>query len=52
MIPLGHIAGIPVEETALSFGPVLLTAGGIAMMKARDRWERLRRSGRRERRHD
>jgi hypothetical protein len=29
MTPLGHIAGIPVEETALSFGPALLMAGGI-----------------------
>jgi hypothetical protein len=43
MTPLAHIAGIPVEETALSFGPVLLTAGGIVAFKARDRWERLRR---------
>jgi hypothetical protein len=41
--PLAHIAGIPVEETALSFGPVLLTAGGIAMFRARERWDRLRR---------
>jgi hypothetical protein len=35
LIPLGHIAGIPVEETALSFGPVLLAAGGIAALKLR-----------------
>ena len=42
MIPLGHIAGIPVEETALSFGPVLLAGGGIAAMKVRDRVARLR----------
>jgi hypothetical protein len=35
MIPLGHIAGIPVEETALSFGPVLLAGGGIAALKVR-----------------
>jgi hypothetical protein len=32
---LGHIAGIPVEETALSFGPVLLAAGGFAALKLR-----------------
>jgi hypothetical protein len=32
-----HIAGIPVEETALSFGPVLLTAAGIATLKMRER---------------
>jgi hypothetical protein len=41
MIPLGHIAGIPVEETALSFGPVLL-AGGIAALKVRERVARIR----------
>ena len=34
-MPLGHIAGIPVEETALSFGPVLLAAGGFAVLKLR-----------------
>ena len=28
MIPLGHIAGIPVEETLLSFAPVLAATGG------------------------
>jgi hypothetical protein len=35
LIPLGHIGGIPVEETALSFGPVLLAAGGFAVLKLR-----------------
>jgi hypothetical protein len=34
---LAHIAGIPVEETALSFGPVLAATGGIAVMKIRER---------------
>jgi hypothetical protein len=34
--PLAHIAGIPVEETALSFGPVLLAGGGIASWKLRE----------------
>jgi hypothetical protein len=34
---LAHIAGIPVEETALSFGPVLLVAGGAAGMQIRGR---------------
>jgi hypothetical protein len=43
MLPLGHIAGIPVEETLLSFGPVLLAGGGILGIKLRDRWTRLRR---------
>ena len=42
MLPLGHIAGIPVEEAALSFGPVLLASGGILGLKLRDRWARLR----------
>jgi hypothetical protein len=42
MIPLGHIAGIPVEETALSFGPVLLAGGGVAALKVRERVTRIR----------
>lgn len=42
MLPLGHIAGIPVEETALSFGPVLLASGGILGLRLRDRWARVR----------
>jgi hypothetical protein len=36
VISLAHIAGIPVEETALSFGPVLLAGGGIASLKVRE----------------
>ena len=46
MLPFAHIAGIPVEETALSFGPVLLASGGIIGLKLRHRWARLR--GRRD----
>lgn len=42
MTPLAHIAGIPVEETALAFGPVLLASGGIATLKVRERLERRR----------
>ncbi|MBS1845049.1 MAG: hypothetical protein JST53_11585 [Actinobacteria bacterium] len=42
MLPIGHIAGIPVEETALSFGPVLLAGGGVLGFKLRDRWARIR----------
>jgi hypothetical protein len=30
-----HIAGIPVEETALSFGPVVGVVGGFAVMRLR-----------------
>lgn len=43
-----HIAGIPVEETALSFGPVLAAGGGIAVMKVRERLSRVRRRPKRE----
>jgi uncharacterized membrane protein len=42
MTPLAHIAGIPVEETALSFGPVLLAGGGIAALKVREALARVR----------
>jgi hypothetical protein len=42
MIPAGHIAGIPVEETALSFGPVILAAGGLAALKFRATLGRIR----------
>jgi hypothetical protein len=40
---LAHIAGIPVEETALSFGPVLVAGGGIATLKLRERLARRKR---------
>jgi hypothetical protein len=30
-----HVAGIPIEETALGFAPVLISAGGIALYKLR-----------------
>ena len=39
---LAHIAGIPVEETALSFGPVLAAGGGIAALRLRERLARRR----------
>jgi hypothetical protein len=39
---LAHIAGIPVEETALSFGPVLAAGGGIATLRLRERFTRRR----------
>jgi hypothetical protein len=32
-----HIAGIPIEETALGLGPVVLTVGGIASLRLRER---------------
>jgi hypothetical protein len=34
---LAHIVGIPVEETALSFGPVIAAGGGILSWKLRER---------------
>jgi hypothetical protein len=42
-----HIAGIPVEETALSFGPIVTVTGGIATLKLRDRMGRRRERRRR-----
>ena len=43
-LPFGHIAGIPVEETLLSFGPVVAVAGGAASIWLRERltWSRRR----------
>ena len=43
---IAHIAGIPIEETALSFGPVIAAGGGIATLKLRERFARRRRLGR------
>jgi hypothetical protein len=37
---LAHIAGIPVEETALSLAPIAAATGGIAGLKLRDRMAR------------
>jgi hypothetical protein len=45
VIPFGHVAGIPVEETALSFGPVLLAVGGIATLKLRAALARIKAAG-------
>jgi hypothetical protein len=41
---LAHIAGIPVEETALSLAPIAAATGGIAGLKLRDWVVRRRRS--------
>jgi hypothetical protein len=41
-----HIAGIPVEETALSFGPLVALVGGLALARMRANLGRLRRSAR------
>jgi hypothetical protein len=37
LLPFAHIAGIPVEETLLSFGPVFAVAGGAASVWVRGR---------------
>ena len=43
MIILGHIAGIPVEETLLGLAPVGAVGVGAFMYAVRGRAERLRR---------
>jgi hypothetical protein len=37
-----HIAGIPVEETLMSFGPVLLAIVALAIASAGERLRRIR----------
>lgn len=44
---LAHIAGMPIEETALSLAPIAAATGGIAGLKLR---ARIRRQARRRRR--
>jgi hypothetical protein len=39
---LAHIAGVPVEETALSLAPIAAATGGIAGLKLRRRATRRR----------
>jgi len=47
-LPFAHIAGIPVEETLLSFGPVVAVAGGAASVWLRERIADARQRARRE----
>jgi hypothetical protein len=42
MVPVAHIAGIPVEETLGTFGPALVMILGAATISMRTRWRRLR----------
>lgn len=42
---VAHIAGIPVEETALSLAPLAAVTAGIAGVMLRDRVMRLRAGG-------
>ncbi|MET0557595.1 MAG: hypothetical protein ABW065_02825 [Solirubrobacterales bacterium] len=37
---LAHIAGIPVEETALTLAPIAAATGGIAGLRLRERAKR------------
>ena len=42
MVVFAHIAGMPVEETVATFGPVLLVAGGGFVAAVRARLARIR----------
>jgi hypothetical protein len=42
MFMFAHIAGIPVEETALGLAPIAVATGGIAGLKLRERAARRR----------
>lgn len=44
---LAHISGVPVEESALGFGPIALLTGGLAFAKLRGLFARTHRGGRR-----
>jgi hypothetical protein len=35
MVPIAHIAGVPVEETALSLAPVATIFGSVALIRLR-----------------
>jgi hypothetical protein len=42
VLPLAHIAGVPVEETLASFVPVIALAGGCCAATVRARLRRMR----------
>jgi hypothetical protein len=42
IVPLGHIAGVPVEETALALAPMWGGAAVLIAVRARSIRERLR----------
>ncbi len=42
MTPFAHIAGLPIEEAALSLGPALFAGGWVATVGMRRRWSRMR----------
>ena len=41
-LPVGHVAGVPIEETLASFGPALLLAAGAVSAKLSARFRSLR----------
>ena len=43
MIPLAHVAGLPIEETLGFYGPTLLLALGVTARLLKDRLRRVRR---------
>jgi hypothetical protein len=43
--PLAHVAGVPIEETLVSFGPALVVALTVATAALRARYRRMRRPG-------
>jgi hypothetical protein len=47
VLPLAHIAGVPVEETALALAPAW--GGAVVLFAVRARWLRQRLRGRRRR---
>jgi hypothetical protein len=40
VLSLAHIAGVPVEETALTIAPVATLLGGAALLRLRNRFGR------------
>jgi len=46
MIVLGHVGGVPVEETLLMLGPAIVTAGGMMIARVRYGLRRPRRAPR------
>jgi hypothetical protein len=42
IVPLAHVAGVPVEETALAFAPVWGGAAVLIAVRARNLRKRLR----------
>jgi hypothetical protein len=49
MVPVAHIAGVPVEETLGMFGPAAAAILGAAGATLRSRWRRLREDARAQR---